>query len=75
MSAPLSSLRTEQLHPLLARWQQGDRQAADELLRRVGVRLESLARGMLRRFPAVHGQAETGDVVQESCIRLLNALC
>jgi RNA polymerase sigma factor (sigma-70 family) len=69
-----SSLATQQLHPLLARWQQGDRQAADELIRRVGLRLEALASRMLRRYPVVRTQAQTSDVMQEASLRLLKAL-
>src|SRR5437868_4264812 len=74
MPAPHSALRTEHLPDLLARWRQGDRAAADELIRRVAPRLEVLARQMLRRFPAVRGQQQTADVVQEASLRLLNAL-
>jgi RNA polymerase sigma factor (sigma-70 family) len=74
MNAPLSSLHTEHLAPLLARMQQGDQAAIDELIRRTAIRLEELARRMLRRFPIVRGQVQTGDVVQEASLRLLNAL-
>jgi RNA polymerase sigma factor (sigma-70 family) len=75
MSPPQpSSLRTEHLHSLLARWQQGERQAADELIRRVGHRLECLARGMLRCYPTVRAREQTADVLQEASLRLLKAL-
>jgi RNA polymerase sigma factor (sigma-70 family) len=74
MNAPLSSLHTTQMASLVERWQQGDRSAADELLRRVRERLEQLAHRMLRRYPVVHAQVQTADVMQAACLRLLRAL-
>src|SRR5262245_45174180 len=67
-------LHTTVLRQLLARYRQGDRAAADELLRRAGQRLEVLARQMLRRFPRVRAGEQTGDVLQEAVISLLGAL-
>lgn len=69
-----SSLDTLQLQRYVARWQAGDRAAADELLQVVGGRLERLARRMLRGFPNVQCWAETADVLQGSLVRLLNSL-
>jgi RNA polymerase sigma factor (sigma-70 family) len=74
MSDPISDLRTPRLHSLVARWRQGDRLAADELIRCVAPRLECLAHQMLRRFPAVRGREQTADVVQQTNVRLLQAL-
>jgi RNA polymerase sigma-70 factor (ECF subfamily) len=74
MSTPPSSLHTELLHALLARLQQGDRTAADELIRRASLRLEALARRMLHLFPTVRGQVYTDEVMQGAQLRLLNAL-
>lgn len=62
------------LQKCLDRWQSGDRAAADELLTATGKRLERLARRMTRSFPNVRGQADTGDVLQNSLIRLLRTL-
>lgn len=62
------------LQKYLDRWQAGDRAAADDLLRATGARLERLARRMTRAFPNVRGQADTGDVLQNSLIRLLRTL-
>lgn len=62
------------LQKCLDRWQSGDRAAADELLKATGKRLERLARRMTRSFPNVRGQADTGDVLQNSLIRLLRTL-
>src|SRR5580704_7430008 len=62
------------LRNYIARWQAGDRAAADELLRATSARLEKLARRMTRSFPNVRGQADTGDVLQNSLIRLLRTL-
>src|SRR4051812_18011020 len=62
------------LQRYLDRWRAGDRAAADELLRATGGRLEKLARRMTRAFPNVRGQVDTGDVLQNSLIRLLRTL-
>jgi RNA polymerase sigma factor (sigma-70 family) len=68
------SLRTTELPDLLARLRGGDRAAADELLRRCRQRLETMARVMLRRYPAVAAREQTADVVQEASLSLLAAL-
>src|SRR5262249_40359346 len=52
----------------------GDPAAADELFRRLGERLERLARRMLRGFPKVGRWERTPDVVQNASLRLLQAL-
>jgi RNA polymerase sigma-70 factor (ECF subfamily) len=69
-----SALTTQALQGYLDRWQAGDRSAADELLRAAGERLERLARRMCRGFPNVREFAETGDILQNSLIRLLRTL-
>jgi RNA polymerase sigma-70 factor (ECF subfamily) len=56
------------------RMQAGDQAARDELVRGFGVRLERLARKMLRRFPRVGRWVETDDVLQNALLRLLRAL-
>jgi RNA polymerase sigma-70 factor (ECF subfamily) len=68
------SLDTVHMHQCVQRWQDGDPEAADALVRAVGRRLEQLTRKMLRGFPAVHACTETADVVQGSLLRLLNTL-
>src|SRR5262245_54606450 len=62
------------MHDRISRWRAGDNAAADELLRACAGRLERLARKMLRGFPTVRGQADTADVLQGACMRLLAAL-
>jgi RNA polymerase sigma-70 factor (ECF subfamily) len=62
------------MHRCVERWRDGDRAAADDLLRALGSRLEHLARKMLRDFPSVRLWAETGDVLQCAVLRLLNSL-
>jgi RNA polymerase sigma-70 factor (ECF subfamily) len=52
----------------------GDAAAQDELLRRIGDRLERLARKMIKGFPQVRRWTETLDVVQNATLRLLRAL-
>jgi RNA polymerase sigma-70 factor (ECF subfamily) len=69
-----SSLYTIQLKDLVERFQKGDAQALDELLRRAAGRLERLAGSMLRRYPRVRQFEQTGDVVQEAALSLLPAL-
>lgn len=68
------SFATVHLHEILDRWQAGDRGAADELLTEVSRRLERLTRAMLRNYPNVHRWADTGDVLQDSTLRLLRTL-
>jgi RNA polymerase sigma-70 factor (ECF subfamily) len=62
------------MRQLVARLQEGDGRASDELLRRAGARLEALARRMLCRFPNVGRYEQTGDVLQGATLRLLRAL-
>ena len=71
---PAPSFDSVNLQQYLDRWRAGDRGAADELLRATGSRLEKLARRMTRAFPNVRGQVDTGDVLQNSLIRLLRTL-
>lgn len=52
----------------------GDPGAKDELLGVAYERLTKRARQMLRQFPAVRRWNDTGDVVQEACIRLVTTL-
>lgn len=52
----------------------GDPDAVNELLRRTGRRLESLARKMLRGYPKVRRWEQTADVLQEALLRLDRAL-
>ena len=69
-----SLLNTSLMQDYLERWQAGDRDAANDLLRIVIARLEKLARKMLRAFPNVRVHTETDDLLQNSIIRLLHAL-
>jgi RNA polymerase sigma factor (sigma-70 family) len=67
-------LHTTSLLEMLARYRDGDTAALDELLRRIGERLERLARKMLRSYPVVRAREETDDVLQNALIRLARAL-
>jgi RNA polymerase sigma factor (sigma-70 family) len=69
--APLDTLR---MRHCIERWQAGDPQGIDDLLRTLCQRLEHITRKMLRGFPAVRANMETSDVLQSSLLRLLNAL-
>jgi RNA polymerase sigma factor (sigma-70 family) len=68
------SILTNRIHDLLNRMNAGDANAASDLLRIVGERLEKLARRMLRNYPQVRRWAETDDVLQSALVRLLRAL-
>ena len=59
---------------LIARLSQGDDTASAALIRHSSQRLESLARHMLRGYPALRRWVETDDVLQSSLIRLIRAL-
>lgn len=67
-------MTSRQLTDWVERWQRGQRDALDELLRHVGRRLEQLARHLLRAHPAVQRWAETADVLQGALLRLTRAL-
>jgi RNA polymerase sigma-70 factor (ECF subfamily) len=68
------SFDSVELQKYVARWQAGDRAAADALLNATGVRLEKLARRMTRAFPNVRGLVDSGDVLQNSLLRLFRTL-
>ena len=68
------SLETTELQKLVGRIRIGDRQAADDLVRRSAERLEALASRMLRTFPGVRRWEQTGDVLQNALQRLLRSL-
>ena len=69
-----ASPQTEELHGWLARMRAGDPAATDELIRRVGQRLQRLTRHMLRGHPALKRWTQTDDVLQGALLRLLRAL-
>jgi RNA polymerase sigma-70 factor (ECF subfamily) len=72
MSEP--SLDSVALRNCVERWQAGDREAANELLRISQERLEQLARRMTQAFPNIRGIADIDDVLQNSLLRLLRTL-
>jgi RNA polymerase sigma factor (sigma-70 family) len=59
---------------LLARHNVGDQAAVNDIILHCQERFQSLARIMLRRFPNVPSDIETGDVINELYIRLMHAL-
>jgi hypothetical protein len=63
-----STFDTLRLHGYLDRFQTGDQDAADALLRATCGRLENLARKMLKGFPNVKRWADTDDVLQNALI-------
>jgi RNA polymerase sigma-70 factor (ECF subfamily) len=58
----------------IVRIQAGDRAAREELFKAVDQRLRELSSRMLRKYPSVQRYAETGDVYQNACLRLMKAL-
>src|SRR5262249_18238448 len=71
---PDSDLHTTTMHALLDAVRAGDAAASDELFRRIEDRLSRLCRKMLGRFPGVRSKEETGDVLQNSLLRLMRSL-
>jgi RNA polymerase sigma-70 factor (ECF subfamily) len=67
-------LNTTALLNLLTQARAGDNNAQNELVQRAMARLESLARKMLRSYPAVRRWEDTADVLQTALIRLMRAL-
>jgi len=62
------------LQDCLNRLAAGDPIAKDELIAVAYARLEKRASQMLMGFPAVRKSSDTGDVVQEACLRLVRTL-
>ena len=62
------------LRDLIVRLSEGDDTAVAALIRHTTQRLESLARHMLRGYPALRRWVETDDVLQNSLLRLMRAL-
>ncbi len=62
------------LQELIARLSHGDDAAFTVLIHHNTQRLESIARHMLRGYPALRRWVETDDVLQNSFMRLMRAL-
>ncbi|HVL14828.1 MAG TPA: sigma-70 family RNA polymerase sigma factor [Gemmata sp.] len=71
---PDDALDSVALQTCVNRWQAGDREAANELLRLSLGRLSKLARRMSHAFPNIRGLADSDDVLQNSLLRLLRTL-
>jgi RNA polymerase sigma factor (sigma-70 family) len=71
---PAEDLPTTFMRQLVDRYQKGDAVASEELLRRISIRMQGIARRMLRRFPGVQRWEQAEDVVQNAIVRLLRAL-
>ena len=69
-----SGSEKEKFEALIKRLNEGDSTTVDILIELVYSRLEHLARRMLRRNPAVRRWSDTGDLTQESAVRLAKAL-
>lgn len=69
-----STVNTEALRVWVGRIQDGDEEARELLLEHYSDRFERMAQRMLRTFPVVKRWEQTGDVLQNSMLRLLRAL-
>jgi RNA polymerase sigma-70 factor, ECF subfamily len=74
MTAQPASLHTAHMVSLVEHWRAGDKAAGEELFEYVQQRLQHFAQQMLRYNRDVRTQVETADLVQQSCVRLLQAL-
>jgi RNA polymerase sigma factor (sigma-70 family) len=66
--------QTQVIEGHLARLQQGESQAINDLLHHAGERLTHLTRKMLAGFAQVRRHEQTGDVLQNALLRLTRAL-
>jgi RNA polymerase sigma factor (sigma-70 family) len=71
---PEPEFNSVNLRELIGRVQAGDRAAENALVRAIQGRFRKLARRMLNQFPDLRHVEQTGDVVQDSLVRLLRAL-
>jgi RNA polymerase sigma-70 factor (ECF subfamily) len=67
-------LHTAYLNVLMERYKQGDASALHDLFLRCQVRLQTLARSMLRQYPSVRAYEETCDIVHIAASTLFRAL-
>ena len=70
----MAELGTTTLHELIARFQAGDNNAFDVLIRRTEERLAHFSRRLLGAFPVVREREQTDDILQNVLIRLTRAL-
>jgi RNA polymerase sigma-70 factor (ECF subfamily) len=70
----MDELHTTSLRDLIARFQAGENNALDSLIRRTQERLEQFARRMLGGFPGVRAKEQVEDVLQNALIRLTRTL-
>jgi RNA polymerase sigma-70 factor (ECF subfamily) len=69
-----TSLHTIQLQDWLKSIRGGNLAARDELLLGICGRMERLARKMLKNFPNVRHEADTGDILNGALMRLMDAI-
>lgn len=71
---PAEDLPTTFMMDLVDRMRVGDRAASNELFSRISLRMQGIARRMLRRFPGVQRWEDAEDIVQKAALRLWRAL-
>ncbi len=67
-------LTTTIMADCVKRWQHGEQQAANQLLQLADRRMRRLTHKMLGVYPHVHRWEETGDVLNNAMLRLINSL-
>jgi RNA polymerase sigma factor (sigma-70 family) len=71
---PLQAVEDARLQDCLDRLAAGDPAAKNDLIAAAYAQFERRAHQMLTGFPAVRRSHDTGDVVQEACLRLVRSL-
>jgi len=71
---PPEELPTTFMMHLVERMRDGDKVASNELFTRISLRMQGIARRMLRRFPGVQRWEDAEDIVQKAALRLWRAL-
>ena len=67
-------MNTARLHQLVDRFREGDREAANDLIRAALGRMQALARDALQRSRIARRWADSDDVLQNALLRLQGAL-
>lgn len=72
--SPTADVELSHVQECIAKLQAGDASACNELFRKIGNRLERLARRMLNRYARLRRFHDTQDILQTALVHLLNSL-
>jgi RNA polymerase sigma factor (sigma-70 family) len=70
----MSDANSELIQGILDRLQAGDQSAHEELFATIRDRLEAMVHNALKKYPGVRRWEETGDVLQNTLLRISNTL-